>query len=76
MPAAGPAPPEPEAAPAPSDRLAALRRHATEIVAEFREAAKVRGEAKPAFLFESQLRSTLSRLCSDLKRVGYEIGVV
>jgi hypothetical protein len=64
------------AAPVPSDRLAALSRHATEIVADFREAAKARREAKTLILFESELRATLIRLCAELKRVGLEIGVV
>jgi hypothetical protein len=69
-------PEEPVAAPLPSDRLAALARRATEIVVEFREAAKARREAKTLILFESELRATLIRLCADLKRVGLEIGVV
>jgi hypothetical protein len=63
-------------APLPADRLAALGRRATEIVVDFREAAKARREAKTLLLFESELRGTLIRLCADLKRVGLEIGVV
>jgi hypothetical protein len=69
-------PEDPVAAPISSDRLAALGRSATEIVADFREAAKARREAKTLLLFESELRATLIRLCADLKRVGLEIGVV
>jgi hypothetical protein len=76
MPPAEPAPPEPAATPAPSDRLAALDRSVTEIVAEFREAAKARREVKPSLLYESELRGTLSRLRAELKLVGLEIGVV
>ena len=63
-------------APLPADRLAALGRRATEIVVDFREAAKARREAKTLLLFESELRGTLIRLCAELKRVGLEIGVV
>ena len=72
MPPATPAPPAPLA----SDRLAALGRHAMEIVTEFRETAKAGREAKASLGFESQLRGTLVSLCCDLKRVGLEIGVV
>jgi len=72
-----PAPPVPPVpAPAPSERLAALSRHVTQIVCEFREAAKLRREVECPILFESELRGTLSRLCSEMKRVGLEIGVV
>jgi hypothetical protein len=63
-------------APLPEERLATLSRHAMEIVAEFREVAKVRPDAKHRLAFESQLRGTLICLCTDLKRVGLEIGVV
>jgi hypothetical protein len=76
MPPAQPAPPEAAAAPAPSERLAVLSRHAMEIVAEFREVAEVRQEAEHRLAFESQLRGVLICLSTDLKRVGLELGVV
>jgi len=64
------------AEPAASDRLAAVGRHATGIVAEFRATAKAGRGAQAGPVFESQLRGTLIGLCAELQRFGLEIGVV
>jgi len=73
-----PAEPEPEPAPAPAalDRLRALGRHTTEIVAEFRAVSQLRRETEVSPVWESELRGTLISLCCDLKRVGMEMGLV
>ena len=76
MPPAEAAPPEPAAAPIPSERLNMLSRHAREIVTEFQEVPRFRREADASLVFESQLGGTLVKLHADPEFVGLEMGEV
>ncbi len=74
--AAGTAPPEPAPAPAPAEHLSTLNHHVTEILAEFRAVNRLRREAEVPLVWESQLQAALLRLHCELRRVGFEMGVV
>jgi hypothetical protein len=76
MPPAEAAPEEPAAVPMLSDRLAALDRRVTEIVAEFREVAKDAREAENPPALRSLFSATVIRLGCELKQVSLENGVV
>ena len=70
-----PAEPAPAAAPTLSDRLSALDRSITGVIAEFREIARDSRASETSLLFQSKFRGTLIRISCELQRVGYENGV-
>ena len=70
------APEQPAVVPALSDRLQALDRRVTEIVAEFREVAKGAREAQTSLPARHMFSEMLVRFGRELKRVSLENGVV
>jgi hypothetical protein len=68
--------PAPAPAPGPLERLAVLGRHATDVLAEFREVSRFRRAPDVSPIWESQLRATLARVHAELERVGLEMGLV
>ena len=71
-----PAPETPAAVPILSDRLNALDRRVTGVIAEFREIARDSREAESSLAFQSMFRGTVLRVLTDMKRVGQENGLV
>jgi len=73
--APAPAPEAPAAVPILSDRLDAVTRRATGVVAEFREIARDAQEAEPSLAFQSMFLGSLAYLCTELRRVGLDNSV-
>jgi hypothetical protein len=73
--AAPPQPEEPAATQIFSDRVDALDRRITEILAEFRDVGKRAREVKPSVVSKSLFRSVLVRMAYELKLVSQENGV-
>ncbi len=75
-PAADPVSEEPAAVPILLERLTAESRLLMQVIAEFREVARDARETEPSHFFRAMLRGSITRVSSELARVGHENGVV